>query len=184
MTPRQQAFCREYLIDLNGTKAAIRAGYSAKTANREAARLLSNVDIQKKISGLMSARSESLDIDAQTVLRALVEMAMMDVADLYDEHKALKPVEEWPEAWRRNVVAIEHKELLGDSPGLLTKVKFPDKLKVWELIGRHIRVSAFENKAQADTKAKLDNLAKLFELAAKGHMDAAQLAKLTAEVIG
>ena len=52
MTPKQKKFCVEYLIDLNGTQAAIRAGYSKKTANRIANQLLSKLDIRNYIKDL------------------------------------------------------------------------------------------------------------------------------------
>lgn len=48
MTAKQLAFCQEYVVDKNGTQAAIRAGYSDKTANEQASRLLTNVNIKKK----------------------------------------------------------------------------------------------------------------------------------------
>ena len=58
LTDKQEMFCREYLIDLNATQAAIRAGYSAKTANRIAAQNLSKLDIQNRIAELKTKRNE------------------------------------------------------------------------------------------------------------------------------
>ena len=54
MTDKQARFCEEYMIDLNATQAAIRAGYSPKTANEQAARLLANVSIQNRIAQLQA----------------------------------------------------------------------------------------------------------------------------------
>ncbi|HAL7886072.1 TPA: terminase small subunit, partial [Escherichia coli] len=71
LTPKQELFCREYLKDLNGTQAAIRAGYSEKTANEQASRLLANVNVQKFVAELKSARVEQTGIDAAYVLRRL-----------------------------------------------------------------------------------------------------------------
>src|SRR5262245_18612956 len=70
LTPRQQVFVRKFLVDLNGSQAAIRAGYSPRAANREASRLLPNVDISAAIQAAQAAR---LEIDADWVLRRLVE---------------------------------------------------------------------------------------------------------------
>lgn len=68
LTPKQLQFCKEYLIDLNGTQAAMRAGYSARTSNEQASRLLANVNIQAKVQELMDKRSDKLEIDAEYVL--------------------------------------------------------------------------------------------------------------------
>ena len=57
MTDKQARFCEEYMIDLNATQAAIRAGYSPKTANEQAARLLANVSIQNRIAQLQAEQS-------------------------------------------------------------------------------------------------------------------------------
>lgn len=62
LTGKQEMFCREYLIDLNATQAAIRSGYSVKTANRIAAKLLSKVDIQNRIAELKAKRNEDVGI--------------------------------------------------------------------------------------------------------------------------
>ena len=68
LSPKQRLFIKEYLIDLNGTQAAIRAGYSAKTANEQASRLLANVNIAKLVQDAMDKRAEKLEISADYVL--------------------------------------------------------------------------------------------------------------------
>ena len=72
LTPNQQRFVEEYLIDLNATQAAIRAGYSAKTANEQAARLLAKVSIQSAVSDAKAKRSEKTEITAEWVVEQLV----------------------------------------------------------------------------------------------------------------
>lgn len=62
-------FCREYLIDLNATQAAIRSGYSEKTANEQGCRLLANVNISQRISELKAARNDRVEINAGFVPR-------------------------------------------------------------------------------------------------------------------
>lgn len=73
-------FCREYLIDLNATQAAIRAGYSDKTANRTGSENLSKPDIAQRIINLKSARNERVGVNADYVPRRLVEIDEMDNA--------------------------------------------------------------------------------------------------------
>lgn len=79
LTPKQQRFVEEYLIDLNATQAAIRAGYSERTANEQGSRLLANVSISEAISEAQSKRSERTEITQDYVLsnlRKVVERCM------------------------------------------------------------------------------------------------------------
>lgn len=71
MTPKQKRFVEEYLIDLNATQAAIRAGYSPKTANEQGARLLANVSIQSAITGLLEALSSAKIANVQEIMEYL-----------------------------------------------------------------------------------------------------------------
>lgn len=78
---KQKRFCEEYLVDLNGTQAAIRAGYSARTANEQGARLLANVSIQEYIGKLMGERSERTGITVDQVLKELAAVAFANIDD-------------------------------------------------------------------------------------------------------
>lgn len=71
LTAKQERFCTEYIIDLNATQAAIRAGYSVKTANRIASENLSKLDIQRKIQELQQERAERTEITQDRVLKEL-----------------------------------------------------------------------------------------------------------------
>ena len=84
LTPRQQRFVEEYLTDLNGTQAAIRSGYSARTANEQAARLLTNVSVRSAIEAAKAARTERTLITQDDVLRRLVAIATVDVNELVE----------------------------------------------------------------------------------------------------
>lgn len=156
LTDKQDAFCREYLIDLNATQAAIRAGYSEKTANRIAAKLLSKVDIQNSIAQLKAQRNEQVNIDAAYVLRRLVEIDQMDVLDIMTDDMSIKPVSEWPASWRRYLSGFDLADMFEgrgedrEMVGILKKVKWPDKVKNLELLGKHVSVMAF--KEQIDQK--------------------------------
>lgn len=74
LNPKQEQFCQEYIIDLNGTQAAIRTGYSAKTANAQASRLLTDVNIKNRIDELLAMRSKRTEITADYVLKSIVEV--------------------------------------------------------------------------------------------------------------
>lgn len=144
LTDKQDMFCREYLIDLNATQAAIRAGYSDKTANRTASENLSKPDIQNRIAELKAQRNEQVNIDAAYVLRRLVEIDQMDVLDILLANGELKPIKDWPKTWRTTLSGMDVTEMAGDATGLLKKIKWPDKVKNLELLGKHIDVSAFK----------------------------------------
>ncbi|MBA5855988.1 terminase small subunit [Morganella morganii] len=148
LTDKQEMFCREYLVDLNATQAAIRAGYSDKTANRIAAQLLSKLDIGKRIQELKSERGERLAIDADYVLQRLVEIDQMDVADILLSNGEIKPIKDWPKVWRITLSGIDVTEVAGDAAGLLKKIKWPDKVKNLELLGKHISVQAFREQVK------------------------------------
>ncbi|HFZ1094913.1 TPA: terminase small subunit [Klebsiella oxytoca] len=146
LTDKQEMFCREYLIDLNATQAAIRAGYSAKTANRTASENLSKPDIQSRIAELKAQRNDLVGINATYVLNRLVEIDQMDVLDILNSTGELKPVAEWPKVWRTTLSGLEVMEMAseGNAAALLKKIKWPDKVKNLELLGKHIDVSAFK----------------------------------------
>jgi phage terminase small subunit len=74
LTPKQEMFCKEYLIDLNATQAAIRAGYSLKTAQRIGSENLSKPLIAERIQELMNKRSEKVEISADWVLKGIKDL--------------------------------------------------------------------------------------------------------------
>lgn len=74
LNEKQKQFCNEYLIDFNGTQAAIRAGYSEKTANRIASENLSKLDIQQYLKELIENRNERVKISQDEVIRDIIEV--------------------------------------------------------------------------------------------------------------
>ena len=144
---RQIKFVEEYIKSLNATDAAIKAGYSEKTARSQGSRLLTNVDIQKAIQQAKADREERTKIDADYVLKRLVEIDQMDVLDIMDDQMKIRPVNEWPKVWRQYVVNLENLEL-SDGEGCFKKIKWPDKVKNLELLGKHVSVGAFKDKIE------------------------------------
>ncbi|WP_454618360.1 terminase small subunit [Bradyrhizobium cenepequi] len=149
LTPKQSKFVDEYLLDLNATQAAVRAGYSAKSANELGAQLLRKPQVKAAIDAARAARSAETKIDAAWVLKRLAAEAEADVADIYTEGGAVKPVHQWPKIWRQGLVAgIKHQELRdgeGNRTGeFIVDVKISDRIRRLELIGKHIGVNAFQ----------------------------------------
>lgn len=111
-------FCKEYLIDLNATQAAIRAGYSAKTAKSQGHRLLTNVDILARVKELKDKRADELELDAYWVLKRLKVIS--------DRSMQAEPVLEFDPA---SGEMVESGEYQFDSQGANRST---------ELIGKHI----------------------------------------------
>jgi phage terminase small subunit len=145
---RQRLFVAEYLKDLNATQAAIRAGYSAKTASSQGERLLRNVEVSAAIAEAKADRSERTKVDADWLLTRLANESVADIADLYDEAGNVKPVKDWPLIWRQGLVAGIEVERIGAGAGAVTKIKISDRIKRLELIGKHIDVQAFKEKIE------------------------------------
>ena len=151
LTAKQERFCQEYLIDLNGTQAAIRAGYSEKTAEQQASRMLLNVKVQNRVSELKEVRNAQLDVDGTYVLKRLIEWDQLDVLDILTDTGSFKPISEWPKVWRTSISAMDVSTLMKQEEDIETrimKVKWPDKVKNLELIGKHVDVQAFKEQVQ------------------------------------
>jgi len=155
LTPKQQAFVEEYLIDLNSTQAAIRAGYSEKTAHSQGPRLLDNVEVCALIREAIKKRSEKTQIDAEWVLRRLSEESEADLADLYDKGGNIKPIQDWPLVWRQGLVDGIDVQQIGESNGTITKIKLANRGKRLEMLGRHVDVQAFKDRVEHSADKEL-----------------------------
>lgn len=160
---REDAFCREYVIDFNGTQAAIRAGYSSKGASVHASRLLLTPKINKRLAELIEERNKRTEVSADWVLKRLVDDVTADLASLYDEHGHLKQMQDWPMAFRTGLVAgletaLEKDGEDADGKPIYTqvrKVKLADRSRLLEMLGRHVNVAAFKDRVEVDVKDEL-----------------------------
>lgn len=107
MTPKQQLFVREYLVDLNATQAAIRAGYSAKTAEQQGPRLLGNVEVAAAIQAGMDKRAAKVELTAEEVLADIKRIAKK-AEDSADWGAALKGRELLGKHLRLFTEKVEH----------------------------------------------------------------------------
>ena len=154
LTAKQEKFCREYLVDLNATQAAIRAGYSKKTAVATGSENLRKPYIAARIAELKKPIQEKVEINAEYLLRRLVDQDRADISDLYNEDGTFKSIHEIPEVWRRGLVTgVETVEIFEhDSDGKKVKVgemkklKLADRIRVQDMIGKHVDIQAWLDK--------------------------------------
>lgn len=162
MTDKQARFCEEYMIDLNATQAAIRAGYSPKTAQEQSARLLSNVMVQNRLAQLQAEQSRRTGVSADRVVRELAKIAFANASDLIDLETASVKLD----ASRDDLAAIQSIKVKSfGEDGLEHEVKLADKLRALDLLGKHLGMykDASEKENAAAQNNDIQTLADLLQ---------------------
>lgn len=130
---KQKRFAQEYVIDWNATQAAIRAGYSPKTADQQASRLLTIVKVKEYIAELKSEIEERSKMKVDECVKRLTAMARFDIADFYDDNGNLKSISEIPEGSRQAISELSvFEEFTGkgsdrEIKGFTKKLKLSDR---------------------------------------------------------
>ncbi|VTS03336.1 terminase small subunit [Tuwongella immobilis] len=139
LSPLQERFCLEYLVDLNASAAARRAGYSHRTAGQQGERLLKKVEIQNRIRELNAARSQRTEISADRVLAELGRIAFLDVRKLFTDNGTLRPLPELDEDTARAVSSVDiHEEVSEESHAIIKKIRTWDKVAALDKLARHL----------------------------------------------
>ena len=137
LTEKQQRFVDEYLIDLNATQAAIRAGYSAKTANEQGCQNLAKLNISQAISERMAKRSKRTGVNQDRVVQELAKVAFIKMTDVVDQNGKIK--DNASEDDLSCIESIKYKHSDTDSGNSVEReVKIASKLKALELLGKHL----------------------------------------------
>lgn len=137
LTEKQQRFIDEYLIDLNATQSAIRAGYSVKTANEQGARLLAKVSVQTEISKKMAERSRRTGVNQDRVVLELAKLAFVKMTDIVDCQGEIKA--EAKEDDLACIESVKYKKSESETGSSVEReVKISPKLKALELLGKHL----------------------------------------------
>lgn len=163
LSDMQDRFCHEYIKDLNGTQAAIRAGYQEKSAKTSAARLLSYDNVCRKIRQLVEERNHRVKVDADTVLVELLKIAKSDIRKLFDENGVLKNPKDFPDDMAGSVASMvveETWEGYGEQrqmTGYLRKVKLWDKPRALELLGRHLALFIDRSENISENTIKIES---------------------------
>lgn len=139
---KQELFSYEYIVDFNATKAAIRAGYSKKTAASQGERLLRNVEIQSRIREHIEERQKTTGITADKVVNELARIAFFDVGVLYNEDGTLKEIAQLDSEVTRAIHSTKQRiEKQGQDKedwAEIKEIRTHDKLKALELLGKHL----------------------------------------------
>lgn len=150
LTEKQLMFCKEYLIDLNATQSAIRAGYSEKTAIVIGSENLAKPNIQAKIQEFMSKRSEKIQITSDDVLRRLKYWLESDITEILC--LTPKQIKELPKEFRQLITKIKHTKTSFEGVETeMIEATFVSKEKAMDWINRHIGFYEKDNK-QSEVK--------------------------------
>jgi len=160
LTPKQQRFVEEYLVDLNATQAAIRAGYSSDSAAEQGSRMLRNVKVRACIDQAMAERSKRTGINQDRVLIELARLGFINAVDLINSDDATIK----QNASRDDTAAILSVKVkvipTEDGEIVEREVKMNDKIKALELLGKHLGM--FKDKVEVsvlnEEKNKLDSI--------------------------
>lgn len=164
MTPKQTRFVAEYLVDLNGKQAAIRCGYSVKTAESQASRLLRNAQVAAAVADGQAKRLQTAELSAVRVLEEMRRLAFFDVADIFDAEGNLRPIHDIPAEARAAIAGIEVARANFDktdgkkSDEWLHKVKLASKDRTLEMLAKHfgLLIERVEHSGGMDIRWKGD----------------------------
>jgi phage terminase small subunit len=144
---RYELFAKEYVLDLNGTRAAIAAGYSKKTAEITASKLLRKAKVQELIQGLIEERAKRLDLNADRILGELCRMGFANMLDYVSVQNGsvyvdLSKMTREQAAAVQEITVDEYTEGRGEQAREVkrTRFKLTDKRGSLELLGRYLKL--------------------------------------------
>lgn len=146
LTEKMQTFVREYLIDLNATAAAIRTGYSKKTAHAIGWEMLRKPAVAAEVSRCRGELMNKLEVTAERVVAELASLAFSDIREIFTPEGALKPMTEWSPGAAAAVSSLEIEELFEGRGDARVPIGQSKKLKLWskvdalQLLARHLGI--------------------------------------------
>lgn len=157
LTDKQRRFVDEYLIDLNATQAAIRAGYSAKTADQQGSRMLANVKVKQAVAEKQAQRSKRTGVNQDRVVLELAKVAFAKMTDIVDSKGRIK--EDASPDDLACIESIKYKESDNEYGGSVEReVKIASKLKALELLGKHLGMWSDKFNVTVEKSEKLDDI--------------------------
>ncbi len=156
LTPKQARFVEEYLIDLNATQAAIRTGYSAKTAEVQGCRLLSIAKINAEVVKAMAERTKRTEVTQDMVIAELAKIGFSDLRNVLTKSGQLIDPQDWDDKIAGAISSIEVVARLGGNGDDNEPIDYTHKIKTWdkggalEKLGKHLGM--FVDKTEANDK--------------------------------
>lgn len=157
LTAKQKQFIEEYLIDLNATQAAIRAGYSPDSARQSGSDNMNNPYISSRIDRAMAERSKRTGINQDRVLRELARIAFVNAADMIDTKDATLKADA-SEDDTAAIQSVKVKQMSGDTEMVEREIKLADKIKALELLGKHLGMYQNNLSITVEASEKLDDI--------------------------
>lgn len=151
LTPKQKRFVVEYLIDLNATAAAKRAGYSEKTAYSIGLETLKKPEIQNAIQEAMQKRQQRTEITQDMVIQELAKLGFFDIRKLFDKDGKPMDISKLDDDTAAALVGLDVQDVSdsdGNYVGFIKKYKMADKIKALELLGKHLGTWEHQDKQQ------------------------------------
>lgn len=165
---KQRAFVREYLIDLNATQAAIRAGYSKKTANVIGPENLAKPCIQEEIQKAIKKREERTEISQDRVLKEYARLAFSDPRKFFDDNDNLKHITDLDDDTAACLAGMDINTRFVKSkdgnmePETIKKIKMIDKTKALDSVARHLGMFSKDNEQRkGDVRIKIEHVQEL-----------------------
>jgi phage terminase small subunit len=150
LTPKQQRFADEWLIDMNGTAAAIRAGYSVKSAEVTASKLLRNAKVRAYIDARMAELSRRTGVNQERIIRELARIAFVNPPEVVDMDEA-RIMATATEDDTAAIASVKVKTIPTENgTGIEREIRFADKIKALELLGK--RFGMWIDKQQVDVQ--------------------------------
>ena len=140
LTDKQSRFVEEYLIDLNATQAAIRAGYSAKTAEWIGPQLLGKAHVAEAVRAGRASLSKRVEITQERVLQEYARIAFFDPRKVFDSTGAPRPIHELDDDTAAAIVGLEVVQVGNAEVGVgdVLKYKMADKKGALDSVARHL----------------------------------------------
>jgi len=161
LTRKQQKFVQEYLIDLNATRAAERAGYSERTAYSQGQRLLKHVEVKKAIDAAIERRNKRLEVTQDRIIKEYARLGFFDPRQLFRPDGSPKDITELDDDTAAAIAGLEVMEIWegrGEDRrfvGYLKKYKLANKIGALDSIARHLGM--FNDRLELGGKVSVDN---------------------------